>query len=41
MSDERKTSVRPYAREVHVSVRKSSLLLSGGCWTYGMNATLV
>ena len=29
MSDERKASVRPYVRETHVSVRKSSLPVVG------------
>ena len=29
MSDERKASVRPYVKETHVSVRKSSLPVVG------------
>lgn len=29
MNDERKASVRPYVRETHVSVRKSSLPVVG------------
>lgn len=29
MSDERRASVRPYVRETHVSVRKSSLPVIG------------